>query len=95
VEPGRPRSLLADLAVFAYLLAAATATIFSLGWAAAPFENAPDNTGYDLALVGIAAAGLATAAAMARAFWADNSPRAVRWLLVSLASFAAWLGFFV
>jgi hypothetical protein len=85
------RSLLADLAVFVYLLAAAAATFVSFAWATAPFENATENTGYELALIALPATGLATAWAMARALWADDSTRARRWLFVSLASFAGWV----
>jgi hypothetical protein len=84
------RSLLVDLAVGVYLLAAGVAALFALGWTLAPFENAEPNTALELAQLGLAVIGLATAAAMARAFWGGNSRGAGMLFLVSLLSFAIW-----
>ena len=90
MKSSRSGGALVDVAVGVYVLAAGLAVVFALGWTLAPFENAAPRTGFWLAQLGLALVGLATAVAMARAFWGGDSRRAGLLLLVSLLSFAAW-----
>jgi hypothetical protein len=86
-----PRSPLVDLAVGIYVVAAGVVVLFALGWATAPFENTdPPSTAFWLGEIGLAVAGLATAVAMALAFWGGNPRNASLLFLLSVASLLAW-----
>ena len=90
VESRRSPGVFVDVAVGLYVLAAGVVLLFALAWTLAPFENTEPNTAWELAQLGLAVIGLATAAAMARAFWGGNSRDAGMLFLVSLLSFTVW-----
>ena len=87
----RQQSLLLDLAVGLYVLGAGVATLFSIGWASAPYENADPDSTHELVLIGLAVGALAAAVAMARAFLAGNSSRTRPALVISLTCLAGWV----
>jgi hypothetical protein len=87
---GRQASLLLDLAVALYVFGTGVATLCSIVWALAPFENSEPDTTHELVLIGLALGALVGAATMAVAFWDGKSPRTLS-ALVSVVCLALWL----
>ena len=62
-----------------------------MGWASAPYENAPPGTSpAALLLIGLSAVALTTGVSGARQFLRGNSARALMMFVVSVACLAAW-----
>jgi hypothetical protein len=91
VDAPRPNSAWWDLLAGVYVFAAASVALLSVGWASAPYENAPRGTSTaEVLLIALAVGALITAVSAARQFLRANSARAVPAFVVSLASLAAW-----
>jgi hypothetical protein len=91
VDRLRPHSAWWDLLAGVYVFVAAAVALISVGWASAPYENAPRGVGAgEVLLIALSALALITAVSAARQFLRGNSSRAGVIFGVSLASLAAW-----